>query len=295
GNVITVQGAVENSYLSSIGNLIKADTGTLILNGSNTYTGNTQVLGGRLQVTNSLPNNGSAKVLIAKDGNGIMGDGFGDAQLVRRVISGATYAGQGSSITGLATGELATTADLLAGTAGSQADVGMAWRTRGLAEKNTASHGLVSEVLSLSGIALNGGGTHNGSSQTDLFVLQMSYNPTALTNLTGLTEAQAAAQNILGLGYLDLGPDGLLGTADDTWLPAVNGNFGGTVLNVGNHSYTSTYFVLGDYGVDTTNHVVWAVLNHNSQFAALVPEPASLTILAWGATALMVRRRKDMK
>ena len=33
--------------------------------------------------------------------------------------------------------------------------------------------------------------------------------------------------------------------------------------------------MLGDYGVNTANHTVWAVVNHNSEFA-VVPEPGAL-------------------
>ena len=100
----------------------------------------------------------------------------------------------------------------------------------------------------------------------------MSYDPSQLLSIWGLTEAQAVAQKRLRLGYLDLGADGLIGIGDDTWTRAVEGNFGGTPNFVGNHAYNSSYFVLGDYGVDTTNHVVWAVIDYSGQFAA-VPEP----------------------
>jgi hypothetical protein len=51
---------------------------------------------------------------------------------------------------------------------------------------------------------------------------------------------------------------------------------------------------LGDYGVDVDTHTVWAVVNHNSQFA-VVPEPSALVLLAAGAVglvALSVRRRR---
>ena len=40
---------------------------------------------------------------------------------------------------------------------------------------------------------------------------------------------------------------------------------------------------LGDWGVDTVDHTVWAVLNPKSQFAgefSLVPAPGTLALLA---------------
>ena len=52
----------------------------------------------------------------------------------------------------------------------------------------------------------------------------------------------------------------------------------------------ATEFVLGDYGVDTVNDRVWAVIDHNSSFGvgestAVLPEPSSAALLAFGASA----------
>jgi hypothetical protein len=52
---------------------------------------------------------------------------------------------------------------------------------------------------------------------------------------------------------------------------------------------------LGVYGTDLDTRTVWAVVNHNSDFAAmLVPEPTSLAAVgaAVGVTFLVARRRK---
>jgi hypothetical protein len=43
---------------------------------------------------------------------------------------------------------------------------------------------------------------------------------------------------------------------------------------------------LGDWGVNTVNHTVWAVLDHNSDFA-VTPEPGTLVLLAVGAIGLL--------
>ncbi len=49
---------------------------------------------------------------------------------------------------------------------------------------------------------------------------------------------------------------------------------------------------LGSWGVDTTGNSVWAVLNHNSQFAVLIPEPASAALLGLLGLAVLPRRRR---
>ena len=285
-----------SNAISGDGGLTKLGGGTLVLTAAETYGGRTTVSAGTLQVTGSLANNGSGMILVAKDTDGIFGDGVGDAAIVRRVTAGASYAGLGSAVANLASGELPTSGDIIGGTASAQADVGMAWRTRTAAEKTQAGGGLVSEVIDVTGVAPSGGGSRDGSHQTDMFVLQVSYNPSALLSIWGETEAQAAASGSLHLDYLDLGPDGQQGSADNRWINAVAGDFGGTSNYVGDHSYNSSYFVLGDYGIDTADHVVWAVVNHNSEFAAsagdmaLVPEPSTIALLAAGALALSACR-----
>ena len=55
----------------------------------------------------------------------------------------------------------------------------MSWRTATTAEKTLTGGGLISDVVNLSGVAPAGGDL--GS----VFVLQMSYDPTALSNLWG--------------------------------------------------------------------------------------------------------------
>jgi PEP-CTERM motif len=56
-------------------------------------------------------------------------------------------------------------------------------------------------------------------------------------------------------------------------------------LTPANLSNTDLAAILGSYGVDTGGHDVWAVINHNSQFA-VVPEPSTIVLAALGMFGL---------
>ncbi len=77
------------------------------------------------------------------------------------------------------------------------------------------------------------------------------------------------------------------------WVNATSLNIGGTSQFMGVGAWTSADTVLGEYGVNTANDTVWAVLDHNSQFA-VVPEPSTLALLSATAVAGLIwwRRRK---
>ena len=218
---------------------------------------------------------------------------FGTA-LTAQVAKGGSYANLESTVTATSgsggTGMLGSTATILDGTASAATAVSMAWRTRTTAETTKDGGGLLSDVVSLSGIAPDGTGSHDGFFQTDTYVLQMSYDPSELTRILGITESQAVAEGDLCLKSLN---DGLIGIANNPWGCAVDENFGGTPNYVGDHAYNTSYFLLGDYGVDTTNHVVWAVVDYSGTFAA--PEPGTFVLLAVGAASLLAygwRRRR---
>ena len=114
----------------------------------------------------------------------------------------------------------------------------------------------------------------------DRFVLQLSYDSALAAALT--------AGDALGarLGWLD--------PTDGAWKLAVlgNGDGGAGASFAGDRAYNgSTDFQLGRFGVDSANHVVWAVLDHEGTFA-VVPEPSPWTLLiSAGVLAAGLARR----
>jgi len=169
-------------------------------------------------------------------------------------------------------GMVGSTATILAGTNSSSSaqTVGMAWRTRAQAEVGS---GVISDIVQVSGIALNG-----SSGQTAPFVLEMSYDSDVLPGTS-------AADDPLYLAWLD--------PTTGLWVNAVDGNVG---TNSGNYevgAYPNGDTTLGDWGVNTANQTVWAVVNHDGDFA-VVPEPSTLALLGVGALGLVcygLRRR----
>ena len=121
------------------------------------------------------------------------------------------------------------------------------------------------------------------------FTLEMSYSSDAFDTL--------AAQGRLYLAWLD-------GSA---WENAVLGNHTGTPATSPVLQDWTTYAggagigdanlgsYVGIWGVDTANNTVWAVLDHNSQFAVwATPEPSTLLLLACGGWLLLrVGRRRE--
>ncbi len=83
------------------------------------------------------------------------------------------------------------------------------------------------------------------------------------------------------------------------WVYATEGNTGaGIVIDCFQGSFSDftalyTDFTpegyLGSWGVDVATSTVWAVINHNSEFA-VVPEPATLSAI--GALGLFMMRRR---
>lgn len=132
---------------------------------------------------------------------------------------------------------------------------------------------LFSDVLSLWGM---GEITPWGTEDTDggdAFVLSLSYTG-ALADLLDGGEVALRTRD-----------------ANGNWILAVAGNVGGTATFVGDAAYDPAMHGLGSYGYDSSTYTAWAVINHNSDFAVAVPEPATLSLLALSGLALIRRRR----
>jgi len=244
-------------------------------------------------------------------------------------LSSRTTRTNGNTATPSAAGEsLGTEAIIIEGTASGNAEtVSMNWRVRapsefpttatflpvqGAAGTNPSKFGAYSDIVEISGMSGStpgsGGSNHT---QTNKYVLQMSFQASdlaATAAATGKTVAQLAADGFIYLGWLDT--KGTASTADDLWRNAVEGNFTGIpfqghgfvdtfanykagTLSVNHIAKTGGTTVVGDWGVDLTTNTVWAVLDHNSQFAVL-PEPSSIAILGAGLVGVIasVRRRR---
>ena len=193
---------------------------------------------------------------------------------------------------------------ILAGNVAVSTSISTSWRSptaNELAGKVGAP--VYSDVLNLSGV-------YNGSSSnsTAPYVLQMTYDPNAFAAAIG-SEGTAAAitQGLLYLGtyngskWISATDPSLNGTAGS----AAQQNVGVTVApgdtfaqwfatEQGQGQTLQT--LLGSWGVDTADNAVWAIVDHDAQFA-VVPEPGTLALLAAGAVALGVayRRRKVAK
>jgi hypothetical protein len=204
----------------------------------------------------------------------------GSTALSSSTIAGSAGAGQPPS--------LGTTAVLLyyANTTGTDTGVAMSWRTRtaseaALSENGTKNAGyLVSDVVRLTGMTNATAG--NTATQTDRFVLQMNYNEALLDGF----EAVGVLNQKIYLAWNDNG----------TWVNAVLSNQGaGNTPQFVNRAYQAgDELVLGRWGINTTANTVWAVLNHNSDFA-VIPEPS--TWLAGGLVLALFgyRQRRQQK
>ena len=165
--------------------------------------------------------------------------------------------------------------------------------------------------------------TADGRKRVDPFVLEIDYDEAEFNTTTTLTEIQELFGGCMYLGWLNIGVDGDGSSASiaDKWVNAIQGNFANwemfealgvnrtesQTLEANNiHGFHMSYedylqgtttilggtkeageFWVGDYGVDTVNNTMWAVIDHHSDYAT-VPEPANYGLL-FGVVALLAR------
>jgi probable HAF family extracellular repeat protein len=265
-----VAGSNDNTFTASL------NTNTFTSSGIKTIS----IAPSQLADDSTLPgagynNNGGMTITLEADVGNATADAsgsqttFGPA-LTAPVAVNASYAGLSSMATSTTgsggRGLVGTTATILAGTnssSGSAQTVSMAWRTA--AQADSGGPGIISDVVHLTGMA------YTGSGQTAPFVLQMSYD-------TGILPGDTAADDPLYLAWLN--------PATDTWQNAIYGDFGDNLGTYHDGPWQPGDMTLGDWGVDSSTDTVWAVLNHNSDFA-VVPEPATLILLAVGVVGLL--------
>jgi hypothetical protein len=197
------------------------------------------------------------------------------ATVAGRTGSGSVAVGVGESFAGLGITSVAprgTSATIEAGSAGAGRTVAMGF---------TAAPGdgfFASDVLTLTGTA------------GDAIVLSLTYDPAALGGMPA---------GSLFVGWLDTRSGS---PSENAWVNAILGNSGDLVslptAYAGSWSAYQTAFsiaspaaALGAWGVDLNSGTVWAVVDHNSQFAA-VPEPAAWLVAGVGLSAVAVCRRR---
>jgi len=209
---------------------------------------------------------GHAHLTLQNLGFTVAGGGAYTATSAGGASTGASFAAS-SSYAGLSLTNTVghqSIVSLLGGTAGANRDVALNF----IAAPGSAS--LLSDVVDVQGV--------NG----DQYVLELHYDEAAAI-------AQFGSEEGLMLSWLD--PN--LGA----WANAVDGNTGGASTKIDGAYNPAANYVLGEWGQDTSANVVWAVVNHNSEFsvsaAQPVPEPSTAALLGLATVLFSQRRRRS--
>lgn len=262
------------TVLGGAGGIVKQGEGTLTLNKLNALLGDSLVTGGTLAIAHSRAlGNGGVRVengtlFVNRDvsiSNEVV---LAGGALAERHGAGSNLAGALQAKSSFAGGPSDTSVSILAGTASIETTL-----IASFSAANDSAGKVYSDVLHLSGIPTVSGTT------TDIFVLELSL-----------------AKYIDGtyLSWLD---------GSGEWVNAVLGNTGNnaSLLQLG-YEGSFAQFQLG-YGFNLENYIgawgftdkgVWAVLNHNSEFA-VVPEVSTGVLVGLGAIVFVIFRRRSLR
>lgn len=239
-------------------------SGTTTLNAGTMIVGNNAALGtGKVVVSGT----GVATLQIGTGittGNNIVYSNTNAASAIQRVVSGSSAFNVGTTTT--------LTSEFTGGT-----------------DNTTASlrAGNSSTTLTMS-FAPTSAASNDGDRISDVFNLSLTGSPTYVLQLTtGLVGSDP-----LYLGWLDGG----------SWVEATTGNSGTPGSFAGPHAMTWDAFVsangafdaatmLGAYGYDASTSTAWAVLDHNSEYALVVPEPSTTLLMGLGIGLTLFRLR----
>lgn len=181
---------------------------------------------------------------------------------------------------------------------------------------------LVGNVMRLHGMGIQAA-TADGRVKTNPFVLASNYTQADFDATYSLTELEELINGCLFLGWLNTSIDGDPTTVGDgdRWVHAVQGNYdnmpdnpnrhhehgvigqaiigtveeyiAGTATSIAGLTKEAGTIRVGDHGGDPDTNVVWAAIDHNSDFA-VVPEPSTYALIG-GIICLIsvaLRRRK---
>ena len=181
---------------------------------------------------------------------------------------------------------------------------------------------IVGNVMRLHGMGIAPAAS-DGRIKTNPFALEATYTQADFDATHSLTELEELLNGCLFLGWLNTSIDGDPNSVSDgdRWVHAVQGNFDNMPDNPNRHDFyaaignpivgtlqdyidgTATSIAgltkesgeirVGDHGGDDFSNTVWAIVDHNSDFA-VIPEPSTYALIGGiiCLASVVIRRRK---
>ncbi len=267
--------AINDIYVSGartgVVSIAKEGEGVWVLGGNNSYSGGTLITGGEL-IANSATALGSSTVVIRggrlsiAEGVSILNDiSVEGGTIISTIHEGNTYS-LGSA--GVVRSGLSNTVNVTASIVASQAasttsELSYSFGNSSAALNDSARR---SAVLSLEGTG------------DDIFVLQLATSELTADDYLGWYDEDSQLWVNAVLGNSDSGD--FAGRYEMSWEAFMGG-----------HASAAYSDLLGAWGVDLGTGTVWAVLDHNSDFAA-IPEPSTWVFILSGAVGLIWAGRR---